>query len=445
MLVSLLFVSVAAPAAAATFTWDGSASASWSNDANWVGGIEPPDGSDLVFPPGASNLTNTNDIVGLDVNSISITANTYTLNGNSITLAATGLSANTPACCTLINLPIVLAGATNVSASPTNSFSIAGVVSGTGGWTLNGGLVNLENANTYSGVTTITAGILQVGDSDGLGATGPTAGTIVQAGARLSIGNAVNIGAESLTLNGGGPGGSGAISSFGINTWAGNWTLATDTTLLINPTSLTLNGTLSGPGNLTVNGGTFILTANNSAYTAATSIIAGTTLVNAALGSPSVSLNNSFTDADATLGGIGPVGAINVGAAGGTVSPGVSPGALASGSLTFTDTSPDGVSVFRAELNGTTAGTLYDQLNVTGTATLANATLNATVGYVPVIGHSFTIITTTAGVTGTFNGLPDNATFVASGRTLQIDYTATSVVLTVTDLVPVELQRFEVD
>jgi gamma-glutamyltranspeptidase/glutathione hydrolase len=51
-------------------------------------------------------------------------------------------------------------------------------------------------------------------------------------------------------------------------------------------------------------------------------------------------------------------------------------------------------------------------------------------------------------VTGTFNGLAEGAQFVASGRTLQITYAGGSgndVMLTIVDLVPVELQSFEVD
>ncbi len=76
-----------AHAAADTCTWDGSSSANWSDGANWTGcdnsGV-PQDGDSLLFPTTASNKTNTNDIVGLDLNRIDIQGDNYVLGGNDL-------------------------------------------------------------------------------------------------------------------------------------------------------------------------------------------------------------------------------------------------------------------------------------------------------------------------------------------------------------------------
>src|SRR5262249_32259539 len=45
-------------------------------------------------------------------------------------------------------------------------------------------------------------------------------------------------------------------------------------------------------------------------------------------------------------------------------------------------------------------------------------------------GDSFTILTSTDGITGTFAGLPDGKNFSVGGTPMQIHYTGTSVVLT---------------
>ena len=46
---------------------------------------------------------------------------------------------------------------------------------------------------------------------------------------------------------------------------------------------------------------------------------------------------------------------------------------------------------FVADLNGTTAGSSYDQLNVHGTVALNNATFTVTLGYTPALGDRFVI------------------------------------------------------
>ena len=84
------FVTVIVPAFGATRTWDGSASANWSDLNNWVENIVPTTGDDLDFPSGASNVSTSNDIAG-GTSFASITfgagrASTYTLAGNAIDL-----------------------------------------------------------------------------------------------------------------------------------------------------------------------------------------------------------------------------------------------------------------------------------------------------------------------------------------------------------------------
>src|SRR5262245_3389651 len=69
--------------APASFIWDGSSSGLWSDPQNWnnnpANTNAPGNGDDVVFPAGAQNLANTNDIDGLQLNSIAISGNGYSL------------------------------------------------------------------------------------------------------------------------------------------------------------------------------------------------------------------------------------------------------------------------------------------------------------------------------------------------------------------------------
>ncbi len=118
--------------------------------------------------------------------------------------------------------------------------------------------------------------------------------------------------------------------------------------------TLTMGGAISGSAGLTTSGsGVLDLTATNT-YTGGTTVSAGTTLVNGSV------LGTVALSTGATLGGVGTVGSITSTAA--TVSPGDSStktGILTdSGALTL-----DTNSSFDVTLNGTTAGTNYDQLS----------------------------------------------------------------------------------
>jgi hypothetical protein len=126
----------------------------------------------------------------------------------------------------------------------------------------------------------------------------------------------------------------------------------------------------------------------------------------------------------ATLGGVGTLGAVT---AEGSVSPGgPSPGVLQSGNAAFTAGSS-----FAVTINGTKAGTDYDQFDVGGAVDLTGGpALDITIGFSSLGGDTFTIIASTGSVTGTFAGLPDGATFTINGLTLEINCLPSSVVLT---------------
>ena len=191
--------------------------------------------------------------------------------------------------------------------------------------------------------------------------------------------------------------------SFTGTGYAGGWTVAK-----------------TGTGTFTIGG--------NSTYTAGITHVNGTggkLVING-----SQPLIPVTVDANTTLGGSGTVGTI---LANGTISPGNSPGILNSSSVNFSSTGN-----FTVELTGPNPGVGgYDQLNVTGTVSLANATLNVIPNFTtPVaIGQQFTIINNDGAdaITGTFNGLANGAQFSAGGYTFRINYaggTGNDVVLT---------------
>ena len=217
----------------ATQLWSGASSfnSNWSTAANWVGNVVPSVGDDLVFPGGASRPSSTNDFaVNTSFNSITIAGSGFTLAGNSVTLMSglTDISANPQSSggVNTVSLAIKLgasqsitntyAGATlNANAIDTNGFTLTfagsglindiAVISGSGAVVKDGpGLLLLQGASTYAGLTTINAGAVQLSANGTLGTT--AAGTIVADGASLQLLNGIST-TEPLTLNGNGLGG----------------------------------------------------------------------------------------------------------------------------------------------------------------------------------------------------------------------------------------------
>ncbi|MBP3957086.1 autotransporter-associated beta strand repeat-containing protein [Gemmata sp. G18] len=178
--------------------------------------------------------------------------------------------------------------------------------------------------------------------------------------------------------------------------------------------TLTLSGAISGSAAVTKTGAGVLLLSATDTYSGATSVTGGTLLVDG-----SIAASSAVTVAGgATLGGSGALPAFTL-VSGATVAPGTPVGALASGSATFASGS-----TYAVAINGTTAGTQYDQLNVTGTVALAGATLAPTFGFTPTGGDTFIIIANDMSdvVSGTFVGLSEGGTFLLGSTTFRISY-----------------------
>ncbi len=138
---------------------------------------------------------------------------------------------------------------------------IGGILSGAGGLTKTGaGTLTLTGANTYQGATTVSGGVVNVQNATALGDTGT--GTTVDDGAQLQIEGNTAVGAEALTLNGNGGGTGALLNVSGANSWAGDITLASASTIGSTAGTLTLNNidnggfllTFAGAGNSVVDG-----------------------------------------------------------------------------------------------------------------------------------------------------------------------------------------------
>ncbi len=292
--------------------------------------------------------------------------------------------------------------------------SYGGQIGGTGSVRQAGtGTTVLTGTNLYTGGTTIDAGTLQLG---GGGTTGSIVGDVVDNG--LLVFNRSNLVTFAGTISGSGAVrqiGSGTTVLSGVNRYAGgtsilggtlqvsadanlgaaagtldfsggtlrttasfasgrNTTLTGAGTILTDAgTIFSLNGLVSGAGGLTKSGtGILALTGSNS-YAGATSVNAGTLLVN---GNQSAATGLLTVASGATLGGSGTIGgSVNV-LNGGIIAPGNSPGTLnINGDLSLAGGSVLNFEFGQADVAG---GPLNDLIDVGGDLTL-DGTINVNV------------------------------------------------------------------
>jgi autotransporter-associated beta strand protein len=167
-----------------------------------------------------------------------------------------------------------------VNSTANYTFAGAGSIGGTTGLTKQGtGTLTIQTANTYTGATSINAGIVNVQNAAALGASTSTA--TVTSGATLQLQGGITGGANPLVLNGTGVSGGGALVNVsGNNSWAGTINVASATLIQSNLNNLSLNGAFTGSGALTLTGPgtiTFGGTAG-SGFTGSTTITTGTTV-----------------------------------------------------------------------------------------------------------------------------------------------------------------------
>ena len=181
------------PAAqAAILTWSGGTN-TLSTASNWVGSPTPTSGDSFTFgTAGAGGLLLNNDLANGAFDIAGITYNTGAAafvigNGTATanagnTFALTGNVTNNSGSVQTINAPFTMTAARTFTNATGGNFLLSGSLSGTGGGiTKTGtGSLNLTGANTYTGTTTASGGILQV--------SGPL-GTISTSTAVLNGGN----------------------------------------------------------------------------------------------------------------------------------------------------------------------------------------------------------------------------------------------------------------
>jgi len=259
----------------------------------------------------------------------------------------------------------------------------------------NAGTVNLSAANTYSGGTAVNGGTLSLSGSGTLGA--------IAASTAVNTGGTLDLGATAQTQNGGvtlagGTIQNGTLSSsatFDVQSGSASAALA-GAGLLTKSTAgtATLSGTDTYTGATTVNSGTLSVSGSLTATSSVVVNSGGTLDVAGSITTPTVTVNSG-----GTLTGIGTVDPLAVTInSGATFTPGTAgtPGTSTAvvGDLTF-----QAGATYQLYLSPATS----TFANVTGTATLGGATVAANFAAGSYVSKRYTILTTTGGVTGTFN------------------------------------------
>ena len=336
----------------------------------------------------------------------------------------------------------------------TDFLNVAGPIGGTGDVTKTGPgtlIFSGAAANTYSGSTFINAGTNLLSKSvtdgaiphnlfigDGLGGSFSDVVKVIGIPQIATVSDVTIATSGLLDLN---------EVSDGISTLSGSGMVdlgsaGTGALVLNGNGSTTYSGLITGTGGDVFKSGTgtFTLSGTNT-YSGLTTVSNGKLVVNGSQPSSTVQVAGG-----GTLGGSGTVGIV-LNTLGGVVAPGTSPGILTCSNVVFSGA----ISAFTVELNGAIAGSDYDQLNVRGTNSLGNCTLNLSVGggFLPVEGVPLVILNNDGGeaITGAFNGLAEGAIKSVGNFDFRISYVGGSgndvtLTLTNTTLQPVAATVF---
>ncbi len=451
--------------------WDGGGvTANWSDAANWAGDVAPIPGDQLTFPAEVSQTSSVNDFPPESIfDSIQVTGAGFVLSGNGFgirnSLFSSGsgvvVSADTwlendssylmTNSSTLSVLGDVLTNGHLLTLDSSGTLQMSGSINGSGGVRIVGsGQVILAGANSYAGVTTVgdgsAYGTVVLRNSDALGAHDgtPATGTSVENGSIILEGN-ISVQNESLV----GIGNSSVFldSNSGSNSWDGTIS-ATQSIVVSNywyTGVFTVNGSLTSTGGdiyfrnfgsermivgadvsaqsgeiIDFWGGNLSFLGNLTAYTLELSGGGIAELQGTA------SVTDAYISGERTLTGNGTLQASSIYVNGGRIQPGsvTTPGRIRLDNLTIYDGgSPPYDSRYVVDLNGTQAGTTYDQIQVNGTVNLGG-NLILSLGYTPSLSDSFLILDNDGSdpIIGTFRGLPEGAVFAVGEVAMQITY-----------------------
>ena len=263
------------------------------------------------------------------------------------------------------------------------------------------GTIEANAAATLSGVLSGSGSFIKTGSAElTLTGTQTHSGTTQISAGTLSVASDANLGSGSISLNGGAL----AISSA---TTIDNNIILDAVSAIHTPAPVTLSGVISGGADLTKTGSSLLLLTNTNTYSGHLIVSAGELRVTGSTaGAITVSTGS-------TLSGTGSVGGVTA-QNGATLSPGASPGSLTINGNLFLAPGSN----LLIEINGTTAGTQYDQIIVNGTATVAGATLVIAHDYPGTPDDIYTIIANDGddAITGTFTNIEQNSVFLAPGN-----------------------------
>jgi fibronectin-binding autotransporter adhesin len=272
----------------------------------------------------------------------------------------------------------------------------------------------------------------------------------VNAGSKLTVtGTLSNLSSGTLTGGTYTIGGTLQLASAngGITTNAASLTLTGTTAKILDGTANALSTFDNNTGTLDLASGITLVTANSTFTNSGTVDVAKGTIFEAGTGAAKeYSQTAGTTTVDGTLAGGGTTG---ISITGGTLlgagtlhgntsnSASISAGdAGKAGLLTITGTYTQLASgSLNVNVGGTTVGTLYSQVKISGKASLGG-TLAVTLvnSFTPTIGQTFTVLTAAGGLGGTT--FSNSTIAINSSEQFDISYTSTGVVLTVVSTAP---------
>ncbi|MEN9667684.1 MAG: hypothetical protein RLZZ326_4047 [Planctomycetota bacterium] len=210
---------------------------------------------------------------------------------------------------------------------------------------------------TGVGTATVTSGTWANSGDLNVGVNGT--GTLTIDGGLVSVGGTLSQGsAGTINLNAGGTlqiGTGGTAGGLGVSTLVNNGTLVFNRS-----DDSAYYGVVSGSGAVVKQGGGALILRGNNTYSGATTVVAGTLVINGSLANAAVTVGLG-----GSLDGSGWIGGLVTVQSGGVLSPGNSPGLLSAGVLDLLAGSTSLMQIVGDGSGGAgTAGTGYDSLTI---------------------------------------------------------------------------------